>query len=286
MSLIGSKSGSLTLAIALLAGASTLSAQERRLFEWRGDVDREVQVSMRGREVWTRDFGNNESRRHRERVTSALPREDGEVFVRVADGRGDAQVIQQPSARNNYTTIVRIRDPRGGADQYRLDAFWEPYSSGGWGRNHRNASTDVWDRDGDGDYDNNDRGVYRGGNGRDRGIDSRDRSGERGPWGGANAGAGTRTVMHWSGDVDDVLEIRLQGQRAEYRTVSGATPRSIRADINTIPQRDVDLRVVERQGRGQVSVVQQPSARNGYTTVIRVNDPQGGYGFYDFDLIW
>jgi len=25
---------------------------------------------------------------------------------------------------------------------------------------------------------------------------------------------------------------------------------------------------------------------NGYTAVIRVRDPQGGYGLYDFDLTW
>src|SRR2546430_9919788 len=33
-----------------------------------------------------------------------------------------------------------------------------------------------------------------------------------------------------------------------------------------------------RSGRGSVSITQQPSQWNGYTTVVRVRDPQGGYG--------
>jgi hypothetical protein len=39
------------------------------------------------------------------------------------------------------------------------------------------------------------------------------------------------------------------------------------------------------QGRGSIRVVQQPTPRNGHTTVIRINDPQGGYGRYAFELI-
>src|SRR6185503_15957572 len=37
----------------LAAGAPALMAQNRTLFTWTGRVDREVQISMRGRDVWT-----------------------------------------------------------------------------------------------------------------------------------------------------------------------------------------------------------------------------------------
>ena len=263
-------------AVLLAAAASTLSAQQqRRLFEWRGEVDREVRIVMRGRDVQTRDQGNDDFRRHYEQVLGTLPREDGEVIVRLEDGRGDVDVIQQPTSRNGYTAIVRIRDQRGGADRYRLSAFWRSY-------------TDRWDRGNgrgrDGDRNDNRGDVY--GNDRDRGVYGRDGTVDtrtRGPW---DTGASGRNVLHWSGDVDDVLEIRLQGQRADYRTISGSAPRNVRADMNAAAQRDVQYRVSQRQGRGEVFVVQQPSARNGYVTVIRVRDPQGGYGFYDFDLTW
>ena len=262
----------LSLATVFLASASSLSAQQQRhLFEWRGQVDREVRITMRGRELWTRDFGNEDLRRHREQVVGTLPREDGEVVVRLEDGRGNAEVVQQPTARNGYTAIVRIRDLRGGADRYHLSAFWRSYSDR-WDRGNGRGRG----RNGNDDYDTDrDRGDW----GRNGGVDTRD----RGPW---DTGSYSRNVLHWTGNVDDVLEIRIQGQRADYRTISGSTPRNVQADLNSVPQRDLQLRVSQRQGRGDVFVVQQPSSVNGYTAVIRVRDPQGGYGFYDFDLTW
>jgi hypothetical protein len=261
----------LSLATVFVASASSLSAQQRHLFEWRGEVDREVRITMRGRELWTRDFGNEDLRRHREQVVGTLPREDGEVVVRLEDGRGNAEVVQQPAARNGYTAIVRIRDLRGGADRYHLSAFWRSYSDRwdrGNGQGRGRNGNDVYDTD-------RDRGDW----GRNGGVDTRD----RGPW---DTGSYSRNVLHWTGSVDDVLEIRIQGQRADYRTISGSTPRNVQADLNSVPQRDLQLRVSQRQGRGDVFVVQQPSSVNGYTAVIRIRDPQGGYGFYDFDLTW
>ncbi|HEY9226616.1 MAG TPA: hypothetical protein VIP11_08225, partial [Gemmatimonadaceae bacterium] len=96
------------------------------------------------------------------------------------------------------------------------------------------------------------------------------------------------TVMHWSGNVDDELEIRLQNGRVEYRTIRGAQPTSIRvnaANASRSPQ-GTQFGIAGNQGRGSVTIAQQPSAWNGNTTVIRIRDPQGGYGYYDFDLIW
>jgi hypothetical protein len=276
MTMRGLRRTSLSAALLVAAVASTASAQGRQLFQWTGDVDREVQIVMRGRDVWTRDArNNNEQGRHWERVNDALPRTDGMVVVRLEDGRGDADVVQQPNARNNYTTIVRLRDKRGGADRYRLDAYWRPMR-GSWD-NRNNGEVYPSNRDGDDD------GRYDRGN---RGIDNRDRADERGTSGPYRPNS-SRSVLHWSGDVDDVLEIRIQNQRVEYRTVSGQQPRGVQVSSLNVPQqRDLTLRVTENQGRGDVRVVQQPSVWNGYTTVLRVNDPQGGYGRYDFDLYW
>ena len=106
------------------------------LFEWSGRVDREVQVVMRAGRVWTNDIGRTEPGRERSRVMDNLPRRDGQVSVQVENGRGTVDVIQQPSAQNNYTTIVRIQDPRSGSDNYRLTAYWQAYSNGDvYGRN-------------------------------------------------------------------------------------------------------------------------------------------------------
>jgi hypothetical protein len=95
-------------------------------------------------------------------------------------------------------------------------------------------------------------------------------------------------VLHWSGRVDDALEIRVQGDQIRYRNLSGKGTRDVDADFagHGLPRENVELRVLEREGRGSVRVVQQPSARNNYTAVIRVYDPRPSFGYYNFDVTW
>src|SRR4051812_2488242 len=108
---------SLPMAGAGLAGAASLSSaqwnngnrgQGEELFEWNGSVDREVQIVMRGNRVWTNNIGSTESNRYNSRPMATLPRQDGQVVVRLVNGRGDVDVIQQPNASNGYSTTVRI----------------------------------------------------------------------------------------------------------------------------------------------------------------------------------
>jgi hypothetical protein len=264
------------MATALVAGVATVSSaqwnnrgQGSELFEWTGSVDREVQITMRGNRVWTNNIGATESGRYNARAMGSIPRQNGQVVVQLVNGRGDVDVIQQPNAQNGYSTTVRIRDPRGGSDRYRVVAYYEGYSNGdvyGDDRSHGRRGDEMGRRDGNddrnGDYDRN-----RGGNG-------------NGQYG--------NSVMHWTGNVDDVLEIRLQNGQIRYSTMRGNQPTGIRVnDVGAqMPRSNAALDVVQHSGRGSVSVVQQPSAWNGYTTVLRVNDPQSGYGYYDFDLVW
>jgi hypothetical protein len=250
------------------------SGQE--LFEWRGGVDREVQIVMRGNRVWTNNVGRTEPNNERSRTYASLPRQDGQVVVRLQDGRGDVDVIQQPTAGNGYTTIVRVRDPRSGSDTYRLAAYWQGYSNGDVYRDGRSRADER---------SHGQRGDEMGNRRRDR-DDDRDRDWDRDR---NNNGTNRReSLMRWSGNVDDELEIRLQNGRVEYRTLSGAQPTSIRVNAGntTVPRSNAQLLIVQNSGRGQVIITQQPSQWNNYTTVLRVRDPQGGYGYYDFDLLW
>jgi hypothetical protein len=242
------------------ASASALAAQGRELFTFDGRVDREVLISMRGRTAWTDAGSGGYEERGRVGIDGSLPREQGDVVVRLQDGRGEVDVIQQPSARNDYTLVVRITDRRGGSDRYRLHAYWRPASDragSAYGRigDIRGNDRDRWD---------------------DRARDRRDHD------------RNDRNSLYWSGRVDDVLEIRLQGNRLNYRTLSGNVLRDVRTDISRygLPRRDVLLRVDELAGRGSIRVVQQPSARNGYTAILHIRDPHRGYGYYAFDLWW
>ena len=264
-------------------GNGSRSGQE--LFEWTGRVDREVQIVMRGNQVSTRNIGNNETGRARSRVMMGLPNRDGQVVAQLENGRGNVDVIEQPSSQNGFTTVLRVTDPQGGADNYRVVAYWQNYANGDVYGRSRDRDDDA-DRNGypnrnrgNGRYDRGDRG--RGNGGYDRGNGGYD----RGNGGYNNNGY---QVMHWSGNVDGELEIRLQNGRVDYRTLSGQQPTNMRLDRGnmSMPQNGSQVAIAQASGRGSITVVQQPSSWNGYTTVIRVRDPQGGYGFYDFDLVW
>jgi hypothetical protein len=274
---------SVPLSVAAIAvSASSLFAQGRPLFDWSGRVDREVRIMMHGRDARTETASRSPVTRSRIDVATALPQRDGRVTVRVQDGRGDVDVVQQPSARNDFTTIVRIRDRSSGIDNYRVTAYWMPDDNGNGGWNDRdgypNRPSDNRDRDDDRWGRNN---GNRGNNG-------------NGGWGRGNGNGGygnnsySRDVLRWSADVDDVAEIRIQGDRVDYRTLSGKSLRNVRANLASggLPRRDVQVLVNDEYGRGTVSVVQQPSSYNNYTAVIRVNDPRPGYGDYRFDVSW
>ena len=62
-----------------------------------------------------------------------LPQQTGNLVVQRLEGRGEIDVIEHPTARNNYTATLRIRDPRGGASRYRIVAYWEPPVRYGYG---------------------------------------------------------------------------------------------------------------------------------------------------------
>lgn len=266
-------------AVVLVAGAAGAAAQERPLFEWRGRVDREIRVVMRDRSLHAQFASWKDRFAERTKVYSVLPHEDGYVTARVLDGRGDVDVIQQPNSGNDYTAVIRIRDSRGGADNYRVQAYWTPArggwdrgrpGNGGWNRGDRDRDRD---RDGDDDRGRNNGGWNNGG-------------WNNGGWNNGGAWNG-RGDFRFSGNVDDELEIRIQGRDVQYRNIRGERLRNVQANLNgELPRRDLNVHVDRRSGRGNVDVVQQPSARNGYTAVLRVRDRNAGADYYDFDVTW
>ncbi|MEP6781118.1 MAG: hypothetical protein ABJC26_14580 [Gemmatimonadaceae bacterium] len=266
------------------------NAVERSLFTWSSTVDKEVVIQVHGRDVATRGSGMDATFSPRWNLSQPLPRTSGVIRVHVENGRGDVEVLENPSARNDYTATIRIRDSRGGAGQYRLAVTFD--SDG--------------DRDGNrgnGDYDRgNGRGGYdpRDNNGNGRGgYDPRDNSGNgrggydprddhRNDHGWYDRSRRDAGALRWSGRVDGVAEIRIQGNRIESSSRQGQRLRDVRFDVlgSALPRRDVRVELAGDVGRGSVQVVQQPSMRNGYAAVIRIEDRRGGYGSYDFDVRW
>jgi hypothetical protein len=223
--------------------------QERQLFTWRGTVDDDTRIYMRAGNVQS-EVVSGSQRRNSGRVNreNPLPQREGMVRIQLIEGRGRVHVLQQPSANNNYTAIVRIKDAQGGAAQYRFAAYFDPVDSYDR-RVSRNGR--VWDTVG-GD-------VMSG-----------------------------SPVFRWSGSVDGDVRISVRRGQVGYDVLSGQQPRNVTSRVLTSqqPRQDVALGVSVRQGRGNVIIEQQPTSYNNYTAVIRVRDPQGGYGYYDFDLVW
>ena len=117
------------------------------VYEWSGRVDKEVRIQLRGSRAYVQNANAADGRFARGRVMHDLPRRDGRLVVERLDGRGIVDVLMQPSARNGYTATLRIRDPRGGSDNYHIVARWEP--------------ADSYGRYGDGRYDDGQYGDGR-----------------------------------------------------------------------------------------------------------------------------
>ena len=131
-------------ALAISAPANAQRSTQRELFEWRGNVDQEIRVQMQGGRTSVMAMGPREMTRYdNTRAMSAVPPVDGYVTVQMREGRGRADVIEQPTAQNGYTTVVRIRDTQGGAGAYDVAAFWQP--DGNYGRY---GNYGGYDRDG------------------------------------------------------------------------------------------------------------------------------------------
>lgn len=107
-------------------------------FEFQGTVDKEIQIQLRGNRGFVQPIGAGDTRANRGlRVVNGIPNQEGTLVVERLAGRGDVDIIQQPSSGNGYTATLRVRDRQGGADNYRIIAYFQPSGNGryGYGRN-------------------------------------------------------------------------------------------------------------------------------------------------------
>jgi len=108
--------------------------------------------------------------------------------------------------------------------------------------------------------------------------------------GGGGGGGGNfdgRGSLSWSGTVDDVGEITVRGDFTDARAITGQPIYDVNYRFSgALPRRNVAVRVEKREGRGNVSVVQQPSSYNNYTATIRIKDAKGGSDKYELLISW
>lgn len=92
---------------------------------WTGRVDDEIYLEIRGRRVTERRISGQPTYNVNYNFTSPLPRSQVNVEVRRLRGRGNVDIVEQPSQQNNFTAVIRIRDGSGGADNYEIEVRWD-----------------------------------------------------------------------------------------------------------------------------------------------------------------
>jgi hypothetical protein len=91
---------------------------------WRGRVDDDVRIRIRGGTADVETIGGTEYSDSQPNFINSLPNRRVTVRLTVKRGRGEIFIEQQPTRDNDFTAIVRIRDPRGGASDYEFELQW------------------------------------------------------------------------------------------------------------------------------------------------------------------
>ena len=222
---------------------------------WSGRVDGESIIRFRSDEAFDQTINGQGVYGERFRFSSPLPSRSVDVSLSNTNGRGEILIVEQPNRRNNFTTAVMVRDRQSGAGNYSFTLVWPK-------QNYRDPDNGRWDRRGDYPYDRDD-DRYDRGNGR----------GGRG--------------VSWSGRVDgrDLIYIRGNDLWVDHRDGQPVCETNY-SFYNPLPNRQCDLNVRQVNGRGNVRIVEYPSARNNYTAVVQVEDRDSGSDFYNLEIDW
>jgi hypothetical protein len=230
------------------------SSEERsEEVSWSGRVDGESIIRFRGDQVRYENLSGQGVARDRYRFSSPLPPRSVSVSLIGTEGRGEVTLVEQPSRDNDHSAAVRIRDDKGGGGNYAFTLTWNEPRNRDFGR----------------------------GPGRDFGRDRGDRSPD------FNPGLQVRGGLRWTGRVDgrDVLFINGNSLRVDHQGGQPVREENHRF-FQSLPS---DRRIVvvrKLSGRGNVTVIQQPSRENGFTAAILIDDRDGGSDRYDIEVAW
>lgn len=93
--------------------------------------------------------------------------------------------------------------------------------------------------------------------------------------------------VYWRGQVDDKLQITIQGLTVETKTISGRAMAEGNFSFTAkLPESDKTVSITKIEGRGKATVIQQPTAENDYTAIIEVHDDRGGASDYLLNIWW
>ena len=110
-------------------GSDMFPTMDRRLYDfchWRGEVDGTDMIRLKGGTIAVTHVRALPIVNARYDFSAPLPSAKQEVYLQLEQGRGTVEIIQQPSATNDYTAVIRIDDGRfSGAAVYDFYVFWK-----------------------------------------------------------------------------------------------------------------------------------------------------------------
>jgi hypothetical protein len=91
----------------------------------------------------------------------------------------------------------------------------------------------------------------------------------------------------WSGRVDGEVIVECRDKSCVSTARSGARVTKEKFRLSRpLPRREVEVWVQDTEGRGDVRLIEQPSASNGYTVRVLIRDRDAGSAQYSFMLAW
>ncbi len=113
---------SATAAIPGTSPAATTSAGGR--FRWRGRVDGSDYIMLQGSQVTIRHVEAGYIQDASHELPVPLPQQALQLKLTKIGGRGNVEIVRQPTAENKYTLVVLVEDPKAGADAYEFEVTW------------------------------------------------------------------------------------------------------------------------------------------------------------------
>jgi hypothetical protein len=92
---------------------------------WRGRVDIEVLLDVQGNTVTERTVGGQSFNNGRFTFTTPFPSRSANLRIENRKVRGSVEIVAQPTAENNWTATIRIRDPKKDAADYEFELHWQ-----------------------------------------------------------------------------------------------------------------------------------------------------------------
>lgn len=99
---------------------------------------------------------------------------------------------------------------------------------------------------------------------------------------------GTTTgTLTWNGRIDGRTNLIIRGSSVRAQAITGRNLGNGTSNwVGVLPRRQANLVVRTLDGRGRVSVTQQPTRANNFTAIVTVDDPKRGSDNYRIQARW